>query len=113
SSTSNEPNGWSPASSAWVASSRHCSRCSRSMLLMVMAPPFGPRHSSASVSAADLVLSAGVEIGRIVALAQLLRRFAERAVDHAAAFHRRARVDGLSPAQHVLVGRHIQELSGA
>src|SRR5215471_14626047 len=64
-------------------------------------------------SGSDFVLRLGFEVAGVVPLEQLLRRIAGGAVDHAAALHRRARVDLIGPAQHVLVFVRADELGAA
>jgi succinate dehydrogenase/fumarate reductase flavoprotein subunit len=49
------------------------------------------RRPSRSLGGGELVLSLGREVGGVVALVQLARRLARKAVDHAPALHRRSR----------------------
>jgi len=58
---------------------------------------------SGSARRRDLVLRLGLEITRVVALAQLARRFAAGAIDHASALHRRPFEQRVGPALRVLV----------
>src|SRR5205807_135818 len=75
----------------------------------------GPYISGAvrSVRGHELVLRLGREIAGVVALAQLARRLAAHAVDHAAALHGWPLEQHVGPALDVLVILHAQELGRA
>src|SRR5450631_883522 len=60
----------------------------------------------------DLILRLGVEVARLVALAQLTRRIAMDAVHYPPALYRRSLGDRIGPALEVLVIGHLQELAG-
>src|SRR3954471_18777134 len=61
----------------------------------------------------QLVLRAKLEIARVVALVQLIRRIALQAVDDPSTLHRRALADQVGPALDVLVVLDRQKLARA
>src|ERR1039458_2631952 len=61
----------------------------------------------------DLVLRLGVEVARIVALAELLGRITIGAVDHTSAPDSGSRKNGVGPALHVPVVLHAQKFRSA
>ena len=60
----------------------------------------------------ELILGLGLKVARVVALPELARELAGRAVHHAAALHRRASRNHLGPALDLLVVLHLQKLAG-
>src|ERR1700675_1960854 len=67
---------------------------------------------AASSRRGNLVLRAGFEITRVVAVVQLTRGLAPGAVDDAPSLRGRAFGDGVGPALHVFVLLHAQEFAG-
>src|ERR1700730_19381833 len=70
-----------------------------------------PRRTPPSPRRGDLVLRLGVEVARLVSLAQLARRVAINAVHHPPALHRRSLGDRIGPALDGYVLGHLQELA--